>query len=105
MSHVHPRWRWQAGFDLLVAAAMAVGTASIGIMGAFALTLVPAWIAWGLARGWKMTLIVAASLALGIYVMAFVAAIMLDQPFGPVLAILLGMASGLRWLGRQSFRS
>ena len=94
-------WPHHLVFDVLAVTTVAVATTTFGVMAAFALTLVPAWIAWGLARGWKMTLIVAASLALGIYVMAFVAAILLDQPFGPVLAILLGIASGLRLLASR----
>lgn len=94
-------WPHHLVFDVLAVTTVAVATTTFGVMAAFALTLVPAWIAWGLARGWRMTLLLAASIALVVYVIAFVAAIVLDQPFGPILAILLGAASGLRWLASR----
>jgi hypothetical protein len=51
--------------DLLAAAGMAVGTATLGLMGAFALVFVPAWLAFRLAPGWRWTLLIAAGPAIG----------------------------------------
>jgi zinc transport system permease protein len=80
-----PAWRWHLGFDLLVALGMAVATATVGLMGAFALVLVPAWAAFRLAAGWRLALVISIGLgALG-YLLAFALALALDQPFGPVL--------------------
>ena len=88
-----PSWHWLVGFDLLVAAAIAVGTATIGIMGTFVLVLIPAWLAFQLGSNWRMTLIIATVVALFGYVFAFVLALLLDQPFAPVLvALMLALA-------------
>jgi 5,6-dimethylbenzimidazole synthase len=78
-----PAWRWHLGFDLLVAGAMAVATASMGLMAAFALVLVPAWIAFRIAIGWRRTLAWSSLIGLLAYLSAFTAALLLDQPFGP----------------------
>ena len=80
-----PAWRWHLTTDLLVAAALAVGTATLGVMGAFALVLAPAWIGFRLAPSWRATLLIAALTGLALYLAAFVSALLLDQPFGPVL--------------------
>lgn len=80
-----PAWRWHLVMDLLAAAGMAVGTATVGLMGAFALVFVPAWIAFRFAPSWRWTLIVSAMIGVGGYLIAFVLALSLDQPFGPVL--------------------
>jgi zinc/manganese transport system permease protein len=88
-----PAWRWHLGFDLLVALAMAVGTGTVGLMGAFALVFVPAWIAFRLAAGWRSALLLATGTGLAGYLLAFALALGLDQPFGPVLvAVLAGLA-------------
>ncbi|WP_295542458.1 metal ABC transporter permease [uncultured Thiohalocapsa sp.] len=91
-----PARRWHLGFDLLAAAGMAAGTASMGLMGAFALVLVPAWISFRVAASWRWSLMWCAVVgALG-YVVAFGAALVLDQPFSPVLvAVLLAAAAGV----------
>ena len=84
-----PSWHWRVGFDLLVAVAMAVGTATLGIMATFALVLIPAWLAFHLGTNWRTTLIIATLAALFGYVLAFVLALLLDQPFAPVLVALM----------------
>ncbi len=97
----YPVRRWQLGFDLLAAAGMAIGTASMGLMAAFALVLVPAWIAFRSAPSWRWTL--AGSAALGVvgYLVSFAAALALDQPFGPMLvAVLLVLAGGYAAVAR-----
>ncbi|WP_295882655.1 metal ABC transporter permease [uncultured Thiohalocapsa sp.] len=90
-----PARRWHLGFDLLAAAGMAVGTASLGLMAAFALVLAPAWIAFRMAPGWGWTLVWCTAVGALAYVVAFAAALALDQPFAPVLvAVLLAAAAG-----------
>jgi zinc transport system permease protein len=84
-----PAWRWHLGFDLLAALGMAVGTATLGLMGAFALVLVPAWIAFRAAPSWGSALAIAAASGTLGYLVAFVLALGLDQPFGPVLVAVL----------------
>lgn len=87
-----PAWRWHLGMDLLTAAHLAIGTLTLGLMGAFALALIPAWAAFRLAPSWRWTLIGAAVIGVCAYLLAFAAALRLDQPFGPTLvAVLAGI--------------
>jgi zinc transport system permease protein len=89
-----PAWRWHLGMDLLAAAGMAVGTATLGLMGAFALVLVPVWLAFRLAPSWRWTLLLAALIGISGYGIAFGLALGLDQPFGPAfVVVLVGVAS------------
>jgi zinc transport system permease protein len=88
-----PNPRHDILFDLLVALTLALSATAVGVMAAFALVFVPPWIAFRFAHGWKRTLGWSVGLGLLAYLVAFVAAIRLDQPFGPVLvAALLGVA-------------
>ncbi|QGT77500.1 ABC transporter [Guyparkeria halophila] len=85
--------------DLLLAALLAAGTLSIGLMATFALVLLPAWAAFRCATDWRQ----ASRLAVGIgvigYLAAFALALMFDQPFAAVLvATLLVSASAVRQL-------
>ncbi|MCF7984011.1 MAG: metal ABC transporter permease [Thiohalocapsa sp.] len=89
-----PAHRWHLGFDLLAATAMAVGTATLGLMGAFALVFVPAWAAFRLASGWRATLTLSAAVGVVGFVAAFQLALALDQPFGPVLVGVLLATAG-----------
>jgi zinc transport system permease protein len=84
-----PAWRWHLWMDLLAAVAMAVGTATLGLMGAFALVFVPAWTAFRWAPSWRWTLMASAVIGMGGYLIAFLLALSLDQPFGPVLVAAL----------------
>lgn len=92
------RQRWHLGFDLLGATAMAIATASIGVMAAFALVLAPAWLAFRIAPSWRWALVIAVAIGVLGYCTAFVLALLLDQPFAPVLVtallvIIIGYAS------------
>lgn len=98
LAHVYPdffrarrlrAWPIQSGFDLLVALALALATMSLGVMGAFALVFVPPWLAFRRARNWRAGLLMALVIGVLAYVVAFLAALGLDQPFGPVLAVVL----------------
>ena len=84
-----PAWRWHLGFDLLVALGMAVGVGTVGLMGAFALVFLPPWMAFQVASSWRATLLLSAGLATLGYLVAFVLALTLDQPFGPMLVAVL----------------
>jgi zinc transport system permease protein len=80
-----PAWRWRLAFDLLTALTLAVGAATVGLMGAFALVFIPPWAAFRLARSWRACLSISVALGVIAYGIAFVTALMLDQPFGPIL--------------------
>ncbi|MDR2092190.1 MAG: metal ABC transporter permease [Azoarcus sp.] len=86
-----PVWRVGMGFDLLAAASLALAVMSLGVMGAFALVFIPPWLAFALAPGWRAALAVAPVLAFFAYVVAFVLALIHDQPFGPTLVLVLGV--------------
>jgi zinc transport system permease protein len=98
LAHVYPDffrlrglrvWPVQSGFDLLAALLLALATMSLGVMGAFALVFIPPWLAFRRAPDWRRGLWLALAIALIAYVGAFALALGLDQPFGPVLALLL----------------
>lgn len=98
LAHVYPdffrirglrAWPTQGGFDLLAALLLALATMSMGVMGAFGLVFIPPWLAFRRARNWRSGLQLALSIGVLGYVAAFALALGLDQPFGPVLALLL----------------
>jgi zinc transport system permease protein len=84
-----PAWRWHLGFDLIVALTVAVATAILGIMATFALVFAPAWLAFRQATSWRRAGQIAAGIGIAAYTIAFALALVLDQPFGPVLVMLL----------------
>ena len=88
------------------AGALALATMSIGVMGAFALIFVPPLIAFGWAKAWRRALLLTVICGLLAYSAAFALALVLDQPFGPLLGLLLvtaGVCSALlrRLSGRE----
>ena len=86
--------RWHLGFDVLVALGMAIGTSTLGLMAAFALVFVPPWVAFRRASHWRACLAISAGLGTLAYILAFAAALLWDQPFGPTLvAVLIVLAS------------
>jgi zinc transport system permease protein len=76
-------------FDVLVAITLALAATAIGVMAAFALVFVPPWVSFRFAHGWRRTLAWSVGLGVLAYLVAFAAAIRLDQPFGPVLVAVL----------------
>ena len=54
------------------------------------------WVTFRLAHGWQRTLVWSVVLGLTAYTTSFAAAIVLDQPFGPVLVIALLVTAVLR---------
>ena len=103
LAHIYPdffrarvvaSWSTQGGFDLLSALALALATMSMGVMGAFSLIFIPPWLAFRRAADWRKGLWLAVTIGVFAYVRAFLLALGLDQPFGPVLALVL-IAIGL----------
>jgi len=84
-----PAWPVRAGFDLLVAAVLALAVMSLGVMGAFALIFIPPWLACVFSPNWRTAHIVAPILSLLAYLLAFTLALAYDQPFGSMLALVL----------------
>lgn len=93
-------WRHGLPFDLLVVCTVALATAAMGVMAAFALVFVPAWIAWRLAAGWRSALWLVAGIAVTAHVTAFVTALLFDQPYAPLLVLILWAMSMTRWFVR-----
>lgn len=98
LAHVYPdffrirgirSWPTQTGFDVLTALVLALATMSMGVMGAFALVFIPPWLAFRRAGDWRGGLLFSLLVSILAYVAAFLLALGLDQPFGPVLALLL----------------
>lgn len=89
-----PRPRHDLFFDILFAGTLAFAATIVGVMGAFALVFVAPWVAFRFARGWHRTLIWSVGTAVAAYAVSFAVAILMDQPFGPVLvASLLALAT------------
>jgi zinc transport system permease protein len=87
-------------FDILVAVTLALSATAIGVMAAFALVFVPPWVAFRFAHGWRRTIAWSVGLGLLAYLAAFVLAIRLDQPFGPVLVVALLLLAPVRAFAR-----
>lgn len=90
-----PVWRWHLTFDLLVALAVAVATATLGLMATFALVFVPAWLAFLRAANWRASGLVCSGIGVLAYAAAYALALMLDQPFGPTLVLLMVLGAVL----------
>ena len=82
-------WRWHLSFDLFAALSMALGTATMGLMAAFALAFVPPWLAFQVALGWRSTLLYSVAFGVTPYILAFALAMGFDQPFGPTMVAAL----------------
>jgi zinc transport system permease protein len=85
--------RFHLAFDLLVAAGLALATASVGVMAAFGLVFFPAMIAYRWGRTWRHAVGIATVVGVAAYTSAFAIALVHDQPFGPVLALCLVLAA------------
>lgn len=83
--------RYHLAFDVLIATGLALATAAIGVMAAFALVFVPTMIAYQFGTSWRRSMAIAAGVSVITYVVAFEFALVYDQPFGPVMV--LGMAA------------
>ncbi|MDR2507925.1 MAG: metal ABC transporter permease [Candidatus Accumulibacter sp.] len=86
--------RAHCAFDLAVAIALALATASIGVMAAFALVFIPPLIAFKWGANWRRSTVIAVVSGGFAHVAAFLLAIALDQPYGPLLTLLLIIMGG-----------
>jgi zinc/manganese transport system permease protein len=77
--------RYELVFDVIAALSLALAASLVGVMAAFALIFIPAWIAFRFAGSWRASLIWSVSLGLLAYVGSFATAVLADQPYGPVL--------------------
>jgi len=93
-----PTWTYLAAFHLLVTAATVLGTISMGAFPAFAMLFLPSWIAFVLVDGWNRSLWISVLIGLVAYISAFIMAMVLDLPFGPVLTGVLVLLAPLRWM-------
>lgn len=90
-----PTIRHDLVFDVLLAITLALAATAVGIMAAFALVFVPAWVAFRFAGSWRAALMWSVGLGVVAYIASFAMAILSDQPYGPVLvAALLIIGSG-----------
>ncbi|MDQ2069948.1 metal ABC transporter permease [Natronospira bacteriovora] len=99
-----PAWPHRLVFGALVVVAAVLGTLAMGAMAAFAMFFVPAWVAFVLARGWRRALMLTIVLAVASYLTAFVASMLLDQPFGPTLVLCLALTATLRLFANRAAR-
>jgi zinc transport system permease protein len=96
-----PAARYDVTFDVVVAISLALAASVVGVMAAFALVFIPAWVAFGVARNWRGARAWSLILGMVAYVGSFAIAIVFDQPYGPVLvAALLAVGTG-RWAIRR----
>lgn len=93
--------RQRLAFDCLAALTLALATTSIGVMAAFALIALPTFVAFRRAQSWRRGLLWAIGCGVICFVAAFILALALDQPFGPLCALILAAAAVL-WSGRQT---
>jgi zinc/manganese transport system permease protein len=90
-----PAARYDLAFDVLVAISLALAATVVGVMAAFALVFIPAWVAFRVAGSWRSTLTWSLLLGTAAYAGSFALALIFDQPYGPVLvAALLVVGSG-----------
>lgn len=85
-------------FNALVAVGVGLGATAMGVMAAFALMFIPAWVAFAVAPGWRPAVAIAMGLGVLGYLVAFALAMLLDLPFGPVCVACLVALTPLRFL-------
>jgi zinc transport system permease protein len=84
-----PSARYELAFDVLVAISLALAATVVGVMAAFALVFIPAWVAFRFAGSWRSTLTWSLLLGTAAYTGSFALAILFNQPYGPVLVAAL----------------
>jgi zinc transport system permease protein len=92
--------RYDLAFDVLVAISLALAATIVGVMAAFALVFIPAWVAFHVAGSWRSTLIWSLLLGSAAYTGSFALAIIFDQPYGPVLVAALLVVGSSRAIVR-----
>ncbi len=92
-----PVWPYRTCFALIVITAVVIGTTTMGAFPAFAMLFVPSWVGFVIVDGWQRSVIASMLVGTAAYLIAFVVAMLLDQPFGPMLTIVLVLAGTLRF--------
>ncbi len=90
-------WPYRLVLALMTVMAAVFGTISIGAFPSFALLFVPSWVGFVLVDGWARSVVVSVLIGVVAYMIAFVVALLLDLPFGPVCTACLVMTGALRW--------
>ncbi|NGX14748.1 metal ABC transporter permease [Wenzhouxiangella sp. XN24] len=93
-----PTWPHEIGFEVLVAVGVVLGIGTMGVMATFAMMMIPPWVAFRLARGWRPALLLATALGVAAFLAGFLLALELDLPFGPALVAVLLLLLPLRLL-------
>jgi zinc transport system permease protein len=88
-------------FDALVAVSLALAATIVGVMAAFALMFIPAWVAFRFAGSWRAAVAWSVALSVVAYLGSFAVAILFDQPYGPVLVAVLLVVGFGRVIGRD----
>jgi zinc transport system permease protein len=96
-----PAARYDLAFDVLVAISLALAATVVGVMAAFALVFIPAWVAFRLATSWRSTVTWSLVLGTAAYIGSFALAIVFNQPYGPVLVAALLAVGSARALVRD----
>lgn len=92
----HPRH--ELVFDILLAGCLALASMTVGVMAACVLVFVPAWVAFRFAHNWRRTLVLSSGVGLVAYGVSYAAALLLNQPYGPVLVAVLLFTAAIRRL-------
>jgi zinc transport system permease protein len=95
-----PAARYDLAFDILVAISLALAATVVGVMAAFALVFIPAWVAFRVAGNWRSTVTWSLVLGTAAYAGSFALAIIFDQPYGPVLVAALLVVGSSRAIAR-----
>ena len=96
-----PAIRHDLTFDVLLAITLALAATAVGVMAAFALVFVPAWVAFRFAGSWRAALTWSVGLGVVAYMASFALAILFDQPYGPVLVAALLVVGTSRSTARK----
>ena len=91
-----PARNHRLAFSGLVVFSAVLGTMAMGAFPAFAMFFVPSWVGFVLVDGWRRSLVVSVIIGCAAYLISFSAAVLGDQPFGPLLVIVLTLVSLLR---------
>lgn len=99
--HSTPAVTHELAFDVLLGITLALAAIAVGVMAAFALVFLPAWIAFRFAGSWRGALTWSVGLGVVAYVASFAIAILADQPYGPVLVATLLVIGSSRSFARH----
>jgi len=100
-----PAWPHELWLEALLVGGIVLGISTMGVMATFAMTFIPPWVAFRLARGWMRALLLSALLGVSACLAGFGAALALDLPFGPTLVAMLLLTVPLRLLPFRFGRS